>query len=309
MGTSWKKPVTCQGARRAAASAAAPSARVARGAVGARGPPTAGLSTHHEAGVEEEDGHVKLLRGVGDGLHVRTVGARQVDAHRPELDRREALAQLGVGRLQQRVVERHQHDVEALRSERLGEGLADAAGRASHQRPPGVVPLAQVHRPAHIGQEQRHQVGAERHGGPKEQEGAEVGQERLDEVGRRRRQRRRRRHHARLLAEEARGGGGDDEAQHSAMPAWNRRGTRRARVLPRTISRNLLLSSCGPPRTERPTRARLRRARRDAAPTGATGDVRESCSRSQSRARKSREDQKRVVNHSPSGSSLPRRSA
>jgi hypothetical protein len=81
------------------------------------------------------------------------------------------LAQLVERRAEERVVERREHDVDALLREVGSDRLADAGARAGHERPVCLVLLLQVLHAAEIGEDLRHQVGEDAREAP---EGEEV---------------------------------------------------------------------------------------------------------------------------------------
>mmetsp|Transcript_40787 Transcript_40787/g.100764 ORF Transcript_40787/g.100764 Transcript_40787/m.100764 type:complete len:209 (-) Transcript_40787:243-869(-) len=115
----------------------------------------------HEASVVEDQLHVYVLGRLCDRVQV----ARSAEVH-PNLDELaflELRLKLADGIVQELLLQRNQHDVDALLRQLDGERLADATGGSRDNRPLGVVLFLEVlcwhQRDEHL----RHPVGPEHH--------------------------------------------------------------------------------------------------------------------------------------------------
>mmetsp|Transcript_15705 Transcript_15705/g.40006 ORF Transcript_15705/g.40006 Transcript_15705/m.40006 type:complete len:242 (-) Transcript_15705:123-848(-) len=132
-----------------------------------------------EAGVVEDERDVDVLGGRDDWPHVhRLVALGERDTHLAKMQVRVLALKLRVEVVEQRVLQSHDDDVDALLDELLHNRTADPRRAASHERPVGFVPLLEVVREQHVAHqvlhEQQPNVGRQRHEADKG-EGCEVG--------------------------------------------------------------------------------------------------------------------------------------
>mmetsp|Transcript_853 Transcript_853/g.5323 ORF Transcript_853/g.5323 Transcript_853/m.5323 type:complete len:388 (+) Transcript_853:3173-4336(+) len=99
-------------------------------------------SSQHVSGVVEHELHVDVFRRASYVWHVSWSSQMDPDFAKAALWK--PSHQFVVGVLKQRIVQRHEHDVDALFCQSDGHRFSDAAGRSGHERPLGLVLLLQV---------------------------------------------------------------------------------------------------------------------------------------------------------------------